>query len=401
MNACVVLFAISLVSTTPPVFMAKTVDGRQVRGTLSDWNQQALTLREGDRQRQLPLDQLLSIVPDQATAPAPASDVVSVVLTGGSVIAAQSYQAEAESAKVTTSRTRILNLPPASVDHVRFRDVSPAQEQPWNEILEKGTDQDMLVIASGDTLDYLGGIVRAVREQEIDFELDGDVLPVRRSKVFGIRYYRSGREQAARPLARLTDDTGSTWCLQRVTLTEPEGEILLETTEGLRMTLTLGAVAQIQFAGTGLVFLSDLTADSYRWTPYFGREGSIPALERLYRPRRDMTLDSSPIMLDGIQYERGLALHSRTEMTYRLPEPFERFQALAGIDDRLRPQGNVQLRILGDDRLLYEATIAGTDSSLPIDVSLKGVRTLTIVADFGSNLDLGDHLILAEAKLLK
>ncbi len=114
-----------------------------------------------------------------------------------------------------------------------------------------------------------------------------------------------------------------------------------------------------------------------------------------------MTLDSSPIMLDGVQYDRGLAIHSRTEMTYRLPEPFERFQALAGIDDRLRPRGNVLLKILGDDRLLYEATIAGTDSSQPIDVSLKGVKTLTIVADFGSDLDLGDHLILAEAKLLK
>lgn len=401
MNACVVLFAISLVATTPPAFTAKTVDGRQVRGTLSDWNEQAVTLREDDRPQQLPLDQLLSVVPEKAPPSPATADAVWVTLTDGSLIAAQSYLAEAKEAKVTTGGTGVLDLPPASVDHVRFRDVSSALEQTWNEILEKGTDQDMLVIANGDTLDYLGGIVRAVREQEIDFELDGDVLAVRRSKVFGIRYYRSLRDESARPLARLTDDNGSTWSLQRITLSESESEIQLETLTGLHLTIPYEAIARIEFAGTGLVFLSDLTANSSRWTPYFGREGSIPSLEKLYRPRRDTAFDSSPIVLDGIQYERGLALHSRTEMTYRLPEPFERFQALAGIDDRLRPRGNVQLQILGDDRVLYDAIIAGTNSATPIDVSLKGVKTLTILVNFGSDLDLGDHLILAEAKLLK
>lgn len=401
MNACVVFFAISLVSTMPPVFMAKTVDGRQVRGTLSDWSDQVVTLQEGDRPQQLPLDQLLSVVPDKAPPSAATANSVSVTLTDGSVIAAQYYLAEAREAKVTTGRTGALNLPPASVDHVRFSDVPPALEKTWNEILEKGTDRDMLVIANGDTLDYLGGIVRAVREQEVDFELDGDVLAVRRSKVFAIRYYRSSRAEPARPLARLTDDNGSTWALQQATLSDSENEIQLKTVAGLHLIFPLEAVARIEFAGAGLVFLSDLTANSSHWTPYFGREGTIPSLEKLYRPRTDTTLDSNPIVLDGIQYERGLALHSRTEMTYRLPEPFKRFQALAGIDDRLRPRGNVQLRILGDDRVLYDANIAGTDSATPIDVSLKGVRTLTILVDFGSDLDLGDHLILAEAKLLK
>ena len=401
MNVFLVLLATSLVSTAPPVFTAKTVDGRQVRGTLSKWDEQALTLREGDRLQRLPQEQLLSVVPGKTTTTAPASNTVWVTLIDGSVIAAQSYLAEAKSATVSTSRTGILSLPPASVDHVRFRDISPEQAQRWNEILQQGTDQDMLVIASGETLDYLGGVVRAVREQEIDFELEGDVLAVRRTKVFGIRYYRANRQQAAKPLARLTDDVGSKWSLQQVTLSEPEGTILAETSEGLRVTLSLEAVARIEFAGVGLVFLSDLTPDSCHWTPYFGQDASVPSREKLYRPRRDTALDSSPIVLDGIQYDRGLTLHSRTEIAYRLPEPFERFQAKVGIDDRLRPGGNVQFRILGDERVLYDTTISGTDSAVPVDISLEGVKTLTIVADFGSNLDVSDHLILAEAKLLK
>lgn len=401
MNLFAVVLMTSLVSAPPPVFTAHTVDGRQVHGTVSAWDAQSLTLTDGEGQRRLPLDQLLWVAPSKGLPTVPTSDTVWVSLTDGSVIAAGSYLAESQSVKVTTSRAGVLDLPAGSVDHVRFHAAASAFDSRWKEILEKESDQDMLVIASGDTLDHLSGIVRAVREQEIDFDLDGDVLPVRRSKVFGIRYYRPNRPEASEPLARLTDADGSTWPVLQVSISESDGKILAETPHGLRVQLPLEAVARIDFAGAGLIYLSDLTADSYHWTPYFDQAASIPALEKLYRPRRNTAFDSSPILLDGVEYERGLALHSRTEMTYHLTEPFERFQAMAGIDDRLRPRGNVQLKILGDHRILFDATIAGTQPSQPIDVSLKGVATLTILVDFGSDLDVGDHLILAEAKLLK
>lgn len=401
MNVFAVLLATSLVATTPPVFTAKTVDGRQLRGELGDWDEQALALREGDQTQRLPLDQLLSVRPAQAVAAVSKPDATWVTLSDGSVIAAESFLAEAKTATVATNRTGVMPLPPASVDHVRFGQVSPDLKERWDEILEMAIDRDMLVITSGESLDYLGGIIRAVREKEIDFELDGELVPVRRGKVFAVRYYRPNRAESPAPIARVTDDGGSTWALQRMKFSESKGEIDAATTTGIHLAFPLNAIVRVEFAGAGLVYLSDLNPDSWRWTPYFGREGSVPSLEKLYRPRMDTALDSTPIVLDGIHYERGLALHSRTEMIYRLPEPFERFQALAGIDDRLRPRGNVLLRILGDDRVLFEATITGADSSLPIDVSLKGVKTLTILADFGSDLDVSDHLILAEAKLLK
>ena len=401
MNILVVVLASGLVSAAPPVFTAKTIDGRQVRGALSDWDEQSLTLQEGAEHKTLLLEQLLLASPTRTSSIPSSSSAIKVALLDGSVVAAESYLAEANSAKISTRRTGILTVPLTSVDHIRFRELSTDLQKRWNELLEKGIDQDMLVIMSGGTLDYLGGVVRSVREQEVDFELDGDVLPVRRSKVFALRYYRPDRGESAEPLAHLTDDAGSTWSLQHVKFPGAEGKIEAEAGDGLQLTLPLDAISRIDFAGAGLVYLTDLAVHSYRWTPYFGEEGTIPSLKELYRPRSDSALDSSPIQLDGIQYERGLSLHSRTEITYRLPESFKRFQALAGIDDRLRPRGNVHLRILGDDRVLYEATISGMDSSLPIDVSLKGVRTLTILADFGADLDQGDHLLLAEAKLLK
>ena len=54
--------------------------------------------------------------------------------------------------------------------------------------------------------------------------------------------------------------------------------------------------------------------------------------------------------MGGKEYRKGLAVHGRTEMTYRLPDRFRRFQAVVGIDDRVRPQGSMRLVVRGDRR---------------------------------------------------
>jgi hypothetical protein len=47
------------------------------------------------------------------------------------------------------------------------------------------------------------------------------------------------------------------------------------------------------------------------------------------------------------------------------------------------------------------ATCWGPSRPAQIEADLAGVVELKILVDFGADLDIGDHLILAEAKLLK
>jgi hypothetical protein len=130
-----------------------------------------------------------------------------------------------------------------------------------------------------------------------------------------------------------------------------------------------------------------------------GRE--MPLRSEFYAPRGDRSLLSGPLQVDGIRYAKGLALHSRTTLVYRLPGRFRRLVAVAGIDDRVRPRGNVRLVIRGDDRVLLDAAVAGTDPARPLDLDVAGVRRLTILVDFGEDLDVADHLDLCEARLLQ
>src|SRR5262249_4436010 len=111
--------------------------------------------------------------------------------------------------------------------------------------------------------------------------------------------------------------------------------------------------------------------------------------------------DPSPASGHAESFAKGVALRSRTEITYRLPRGFSRFMAVAGIEPATRSSGDVLLTILGDDRTLLEHAITGHDAPLPIEVDVAGVKQLKIIVDYGKNLDTGDWLNLCNARIVK
>ncbi len=107
-------------------------------------------------------------------------------------------------------------------------------------------------------------------------------------------------------------------------------------------------------------------------------------------------------MLSGERFEKGLGVHSRTELDYELARGYETFVATLGIDDAVRPRGSVVFRILGDGKVLYEtAMLTGTSGPHLCRVDLTGVTLLTLVVDYGDSLDLADHADWGGARLLK
>ena len=121
----------------------------------------------------------------------------------------------------------------------------------------------------------------------------------------------------------------------------------------------------------------------------------------LYQPRRDRSFDGGKLLLAGRAYEKGLAIHSRSELVYRLTDDFRRFRAVVGIDDRVREGGNVKLVIAKDGQVLWSKSVDGKQPPLELDLDVAGVRRLSILVDFGEDLDIADHLNLCDARLTK
>jgi hypothetical protein len=172
----------------------------------------------------------------------------------------------------------------------------------------------------------------------------------------------------------------------------------------------LEQVLRADFSAGKIAYLSDMKPSEVRWTPGLGvPEGSASARSQ---PRSDQSFSGSPLSLlwkddvarsrrDVRTYAKGLAVRSRTEITYRLPAGIKRFIAVAGMDPDDSGHGNVRLEVRGDDRVLWEGVVEAGQAPVEIDVDLSAARRLHLLVDYGEHLDFGDRLHLAEARVTK
>ena len=113
-------------------------------------------------------------------------------------------------------------------------------------------------------------------------------------------------------------------------------------------------------------------------------------------------MEGKPLRLNQKTYARGLAIHSKTELRYRLGGEYRRLQAMVGIDDEITKFGATTVRVIGDRKPLYAADFAPRQPAIPLDLDVTGVIELEILVDWGPDgSDIGDRIHLADARLVK
>jgi hypothetical protein len=123
----------------------------------------------------------------------------------------------------------------------------------------------------------------------------------------------------------------------------------------------------------------------------------VPMFDSEFPARMDASVDGNNIVIKGaardIPCERGIGVHSRSELEFALPAGAQRFIAMSGMDIETRGRGSVTARVLADGKELWKsATVTGKDPALLVSVELGGAKTLKLLVDFGPDEDdSGDH----------
>ncbi len=215
-----------------------------------------------------------------------------------------------------------------------------------------------------------------------------------------------------------------------------EDRLNVQTVCGFSVELPVEELVSADYSFGKLVYLSDLKPLSVQWIPRVGLPSTAPTIRRYGEPRYDASFGrpDSGLRGSGLRglglagarragketsltlrwqsatdprggvlktYAKGLAIRSRTELVYRLPPGMRHFRALAGIDPSTSLQGHVEVKLAGDRGCLWEGTIDGNHRPVEIDLDLEGSRLLTILVDYGKNLDWGDRLHLVEARVTR
>jgi hypothetical protein len=159
------------------------------------------------------------------------------------------------------------------------------------------------------------------------------------------------------------------------------------------MKLPATEVTDVRFRGGRMTYLSDLKPSKVEEVPYFGRK--LPW-------RRDVNLLGEPLKMEGHTYARGVAVHSRSALTYDLNGRYATFEALVGFDESSRGQGRVDCRVFADDREIYaNPDLRATDPLAKLSLSVAGADQLRLLVDYGRGQDTGDRVIWANARLYR
>lgn len=232
---------------------------------------------------------------------------------------------------------------------------------------------DVLVVRSpaGQWL-AVPGLVRSMAEGEIGLTYAGTETAVPAGSVACVVFAAPGDEGTPGEIpGRVLCADGSSVAATSVALSA-EG-LAIESPSLGRAVLAPATAAEIRLRRAEAVCLSDVQPAEAEETPFF---------DDRFPWRRDRGLSGRPLTLAGTTYEKGLALHARSRLTFALGGRFSRLTAVAGIDGDLAV-GRAVLSILADGRPLVDRLVL--DRAGPperIAVSLGDSRELAILVDF-------------------
>lgn len=235
--------------------------------------------------------------------------------------------------------------------------------------------------------DVVAGTLHQFGEGGVRFQPDGTAAPrwYRSEEYVALRLLEAAPPAVAAPVALLTrtgDRVGVT--LQRCTA---DGAVCaLE--GGAVVTVKWADVASLSFV-SAVAFASDLTPTEVEESGYVG--------EVVHPWRRDHNALGAPLVTAGRSYGKGLGVHARSRLAFRVPPGCERFWTRVGFDDsvaalRLEPQ--VDVRVLVNGKVVFAQKAMGANQP-PLDTRLLPVQpgdTVALEVDFGRGRDLGDRV---------
>jgi hypothetical protein len=384
---CLALAALTLCPVLPfradPVFVARTVTGRQLKGPItrlgSDW---ALEIGSKPR-RKVPAGELIELRQvGVALPPLPADE--HLVLASGERIPFRGLRLDDE--KVFFRHPDIAggaetSLPLSAVVLLwRLAPDRVAVPERWRRDLQRGKRaRDRVVLRNGDVIEGTLNAITAVGDVEV--EANKKTVKAKWSQVAAVAL---SSELADRPrpmtglAARVVLTASERSPGARLLLTAPnllDGELRGKTSFGAIVRVGLERIAHLELLGGKVVPLSSLQPSKYEYRPYLDEKWSWSA---------GCNVTGRDLRVGGSAYDQGIGTHASCRLSYRLGGAYRRFEALVGLDDRDGRDGKVRIKVeidgkpaeLGKKELLSRAT-----GPWPIAVPTGGAKELSLVVE--------------------
>lgn len=375
----------------PATYVADRCTGDEVSGDLSgfskDW---AITLTASQRLT-LSVRDYYRLRQPAVVAPVPTGP--QVLLANGDVIRGAVSEADEQAVEVTSELLGQVRVPLEAVAAIVFAPIGDEEAafRLIHTLTEVSTGADELWFRNGDRLQ---GTLLSIDQRAVHVQVGDDDVAVPRQRLLAVV---TNRELVVAPVAEglhavavLSDGTE----LHLRSLRLDGLEMRAEAAFGAGVKFAADRLAVLEIKGGCVVYLSELKPASYRHVPYVGRTRFVLA--------RDRSIGGRRLRLRGKVFRHGIAMHSRSEVTYQLDRKYRTFRAWVGIDDETGGRGNAVAYVLvdGEERFRTEE-LTGASPPVRVEVDVRDAERLTLGVDYGEQGDVLDHVDWADALLLR
>jgi hypothetical protein len=288
--------------------------------------------------------------------------------------------------RIDVPLTRVLGVYMGMADH------KETPESFARRLKAPGAEDLLLARAKDGEVVAIGGVVEAAKENKLTFAYRGKRRTLALKQVEGfVLAARLAPKPPTEVRPSFTLSGGLVLSGRWVKIDGDKWQV--ETPWGQVVKLPSAEIRSVRFRGGQMAYLSDLEPSKVEETPYFGRKCPY---------RKDVALDGSSLKLGDQPIEKGLAVHSRSALTFDLDRRFATFEALVGFDASGGKKGRVDCRVFADGKEVYANPDLRADSP-PVRLSLPvaGADQLRLVVDFGPDEDTGDRVIWGNARLYR
>eukprot|EP00913_Durusdinium_trenchii_P023376 g21954.t1 len=362
-------------AATAPQVEAVTLQGQKHTGMLQQLNAETATLQSKTGAVKLPVPELMTVSFPKAAAPkTDAKSLITVSLIDGSRFQCKQFTTTLREAKIESDLYGKFSIPLNHVAHVRFAPPSATLDPKWDELCQRKNKKDYLVIPKPPSLSHLDGVVGPISSQKVKFTLGSNVVPVDRSRVFGVIYLRDAAVQPSRKAVCQADMAGGD-SLQLASVEWDGTKIEARLRGGATIELPLTSLKTLDFSLGKVKYLSAMEPREVKFTTFY----NDPLENLLFHYRKDRALlHGHQLQLAKKKYSRGLWIHSRTQLKYRLGKDYRSFRAVMGIDDNAGGVGDVHVVITGDGKTLLETDVRTGDA--PRELNIDAVDPEVIAA---------------------
>ena len=344
-------------------------------------------------EKRLGIDEVLQIHTGRDVGSSSSSPYL-IRMIGGGRLYGSKIEMDGERFKVTTTFGQ-RQLPAEAVKAIVFQPDAD-QDLVLKTLADPSTDVDRIIAVTSIGQQSLSGLLERITPEKVFLNYKNQSRSISIEKIVAVVVadLRISPPRSTLVSAQLTDGSKIIGSCHQLA----DGKLAIGLVPGEKLEIPWSSVARVDVQSKNVQYLSDRQ-------PIEVEQSSIATTS--FPWQADRSVDGNPLSIkqvstgEVLSFSKGLGTHAYCRLVFANDEDFDRFSATVGIDAETEGRGDCQVSVTADGIELWSGRVQATEDPVEVNVSIKGMKQVTLVVQPGAHLDLGDHVDWANARFLK